>query len=406
MVLRTGRIASLLLAMMVAACGEPVRPSAPRAPERTNEDASAAAASEAVPHVAPAFTVAATSDKEIRLFSIPGRTFATSGLSFGYVDKDEIKLDPAMGSGLSGGGFSVTAMGGRWPKGLILQASRREKRTIQHDVYDWAGPAGGWRERRTRAMRVVGFEALPDGRTLALDKTGVFTVPLGPSADVPVANENGRTLRAEAVAASPLGHVFATGFDCPDTEAAPDALDVVPKIDPASSAGSRCGVPVALRFGLKQIHAKKDFLPDVTREGQFEMVGLVAPGGNDAYVAGNEYIGRSTHEYIAHYDGYGWRRVPGPNDNDVILELRADPAGSLWVTTLHGDLWTQARHQPWTRIDLPAAPVGSRFCALDVWVRAPEDLWVAVVELDVEGRPHGAAILHNRPAGHVADFAK
>lgn len=97
---------------------------------------------------------------------------------------------------------------------------------------------------------------------------------------------------------------------------------------------------------------------------------LLVFGAADIYVDG---IGEGS--VIAHFDGGAWTKTRISNTQAVSAMDRA-PDGTLWVVAGDDGLFRVPRVGAAERIPLP---LDAKYDSLvDVWARAPDEIWVAV----------------------------
>jgi hypothetical protein len=92
---------------------------------------------------------------------------------------------------------------------------------------------------------------------------------------------------------------------------------------------------------------------------------ILARSAREVYVGGS----RAGFAYLARFDGQDWRVLEAPM-RSAITSMDGVPGGSVWLTTLDGELWRKPDGGDWARVDLGARKarkvrVGS---LTDVWI--------------------------------------
>jgi hypothetical protein len=83
------------------------------------------------------------------------------------------------------------------------------------------------------------------------------------------------------------------------------------------------------------------------------------------------YVGgsRAGFAYLAGFDGQQWRALQPPM-RSAIASMAGVPGGSLWATTVDGELWRKPDGGDWGKVDLGAHK------ARKVRVGSPNDVWI------------------------------
>ncbi len=334
---------------------------------------------------------------EAYLYGLPDKTFVSCGQELFVLEQDELRSDPAYQRGIEREEpdflWLIESMAGNWPDAAWLGTNRTTRSAAYGEFFHWNGER--WKKigdgkQRNEALwdvlpwteqRAVALVQPPNGfgaRLIPLDKRP-FAVPRFTRPALP--HEQCATrLQVAATAVLGPGDVMFGGQTC-DVERNRGVKDVAyPGI---GVERLQAGMPLG-EFSLLE------GLPEVPLKSGWEVTALVAIGPSEVLLAANALVNQTrTLGYFARWQGTTFVEQALPFDG-VVNKLWLEKPDVLWATDLEDQLWRGHAGRwvrvPWTR------PGGEDTEITQVWVRAPNDLWLLTRRKSVQM----SAIYHGR----------